>query len=149
MNRSFSSASRYIEVYKGTTTMEFQEIDSNCCEESLCGSSIRIVGFAAVPTQKARSTVKFTSLTLQKEGAMLRKIHDNFSSGNKGAAYSEKGVSLASVYSNGWTTLMVAGSWHRNWLEEILNPTTDLPQGHPLKVPYPFICLHCMWLARN
>ncbi|KAL0733725.1 hypothetical protein Bca4012_009935 [Brassica carinata] len=63
------------------------------------------------------------------EGAMLRKIHDNFSSGNKGAAYSEKVVSSEYI----WTTLMVAGSWHRNWLEEILNPTTDLPQGHPLK----------------
>ncbi|KAL0722303.1 hypothetical protein Bca4012_036902 [Brassica carinata] len=103
------------------------------------------VGFAAAPTHKARSTSKFTSLTFQKEGTMLRRIHDNFSSGNKSAAYSEKVVCSEYI----WTPLMVAGSWHRNWLEEILNPTTDLPQGHPLKVPYAFICLHCMWLAKN
>ncbi|KAG2315568.1 hypothetical protein Bca52824_018690 [Brassica carinata] len=95
------------------------------------------------------------------QGAIDIKIHEfdvarisggsNAASGNKGAAYSEKvnisvfgGVSLAPVNSNGWTSLMVAGSWHWNWLDEILNPTTDQPQGHPLEVPYLFICLPVM-----
>lgn len=75
-----------------------------------------------------------------------------------------KGASLAAVNSNGleallsvsmptnaasvfirlvilvfrWTPLMVARSWHRDWLEEVLNPTTDQPQSHPPKSPFSF-----------
>nr|BAF00241.1 hypothetical protein [Arabidopsis thaliana] len=40
--------------------------------------------------------------------------------------------------------MMVARSWHRNWLEEILNPTTEQPQLHLPNVPSPFLCLPLM-----
>ncbi|KAJ4907325.1 Uncharacterized protein Rs2_10983 [Raphanus sativus] len=33
--------------------------------------------------------------------------------------------------------------------EEILNITTDQPQGHQLKLPYPFICSPSMRLVRK
>ncbi|AED96944.1 Zinc finger RING-type [Arabidopsis thaliana x Arabidopsis arenosa] len=55
-----------------------------------------------------------------------------------------KGACLAAVNSNGWTPMMVARSWHRNWLEEILNPTTEQPQLHLPNVPSPFLCLPLM-----
>ncbi|KAH0903154.1 hypothetical protein HID58_042657 [Brassica napus] len=39
---------------------------------------------------------------------------------------------------------MVARSWHRNWLEEILNSTKDQPP----KIPYPFLCLPVMSIIK-
>ncbi|CAH2069601.1 unnamed protein product [Thlaspi arvense] len=61
----------------------------------------------------------------------------------------DKGASLAAINSNGWTPLMVARSWHRNWLEEILNPiTAQQPQSHPPKVPSPFLCLPLMSIVK-
>ncbi|KAH0906705.1 hypothetical protein HID58_038532 [Brassica napus] len=60
-----------------------------------------------------------------------------------------KGASLAAINSNGWTPLMVARSWHRDWLEETLNPTTEQqPQSHPPKVPSPFLCLPLMSIVK-
>ncbi|CAH8280032.1 unnamed protein product [Arabidopsis lyrata] len=59
-----------------------------------------------------------------------------------------KGACLAAVNSNGWTPLMVARSWHRNWLEEILNPTTEQPQLHLPNVPSPFLCLPLMSIVK-
>ncbi|KAH0901006.1 hypothetical protein HID58_040509, partial [Brassica napus] len=41
-------------------------------------------------------------------------------------------------------SLMVAGSWHRNWLENILNPTTDQLQGHLSSV-----FLVCSWRGND
>ncbi|XP_020871902.1 E3 ubiquitin-protein ligase XBAT32 [Arabidopsis lyrata subsp. lyrata] len=43
---------------------------------------------------------------------------------------------------------MVARSWHRNWLEEILNPTTEQPQLHLPNVPSPFLCLPLMSIVK-
>ncbi|KAF8083538.1 hypothetical protein N665_0767s0013 [Sinapis alba] len=104
-------------------------------------SRLKIIGFAAVPTHKARSTSEFTSLTLQRrEQCCVRYMIIS--------AQETKGVSLAAINSNGWTPLMIAGSWHRHWLEGILNPTTDQPQGHPLKVPYLSICLPVMSIIK-
>uniref|UniRef100_A0A1J3DTG0 RING-type E3 ubiquitin transferase n=1 Tax=Noccaea caerulescens TaxID=107243 RepID=A0A1J3DTG0_NOCCA len=60
----------------------------------------------------------------------------------------EKGACLAAMNSNGWTPLMVARSWHRNWLEEVLNTTTEQPQSHPPKVPSPFLCLPLMSIVK-
>ncbi|XP_010452736.1 PREDICTED: E3 ubiquitin-protein ligase XBAT32 isoform X2 [Camelina sativa] len=60
----------------------------------------------------------------------------------------DKGACLAAMNSNGWTPLMVARSWHRNWLEEILNPTTEQPQSHPPNVPSPFLCLPLMSIVK-
>ncbi|EOA13236.1 hypothetical protein CARUB_v10026263mg [Capsella rubella] len=60
----------------------------------------------------------------------------------------DKGACLAAINSNGWTPLMVARSWHRNWLDEILNPTTVQPQSHPQNVPSPFLCLPLMSIVK-
>lgn len=47
-----------------------------------------------------------------------------------------------------WTPLMVARSWHRNWLEEVLNTATEQPQSHPPKVHSPFLCLPLMSIVK-
>ncbi|WZZ31620.1 hypothetical protein YC2023_015021 [Brassica napus] len=60
----------------------------------------------------------------------------------------DKGASLAAINSNGWTPLMVARSWHRNCLEEVLNPTTEQPQSQLPKVPSPFLCLPLMSIVK-
>uniref|UniRef100_M4DV71 RING-type E3 ubiquitin transferase n=1 Tax=Brassica campestris TaxID=3711 RepID=M4DV71_BRACM len=60
----------------------------------------------------------------------------------------DKGASLAAINSNGWTPLMVARSWHRNCLEEVLNPTTEQPLSQLPKVPSPFLCLPLMSIVK-
>lgn len=57
-------------------------------------------------------------------------------------------LSSFGVFRFRWTPLMVARSWHRNWLEEILNPTTEQPQSHPSNVPSPFLCLPLMSIVK-
>ncbi|KAH0993284.1 hypothetical protein GBA52_004767 [Prunus armeniaca] len=46
-----------------------------------------------------------------------------------------KGASLNAENANGWTPLMVARSWHRDWLEEILS-TEQQVQSQILPSPY-------------
>ncbi|XP_027329963.1 probable E3 ubiquitin-protein ligase XBOS32 isoform X2 [Abrus precatorius] len=56
-----------------------------------------------------------------------------------------KGASLAAENANGWTPLMVARSWHRNWLEDILKT----PPEDPLQVlPSPYLSLPLMSIVR-
>ncbi|XP_047951713.1 probable E3 ubiquitin-protein ligase XBOS32 [Salvia hispanica] len=52
-----------------------------------------------------------------------------------------KGASLTAENMNGWTPLMVARSWHRDWLEEILS---QRPAGRPRLCPSPYLCLPLM-----
>ncbi|KAG8372470.1 hypothetical protein BUALT_Bualt12G0069500 [Buddleja alternifolia] len=49
-----------------------------------------------------------------------------------------KGSSLTTENANGWTPLMVARSWHRDWLEEVLS---QRPVDQPRLSPSPFLCL--------
>ncbi|CAL5376525.1 unnamed protein product [Camellia sinensis] len=49
-----------------------------------------------------------------------------------------KGASLSAENGNGWTPLMVARSWHRDWLEEILSTR---PEDQPQLLPSPYLCL--------
>ncbi|KAF3559194.1 hypothetical protein F2Q69_00011581 [Brassica cretica] len=63
---------------------------------------------------------------------------------NYGSVGATLGSSLCAVNFNRWTPLMVARSWHRNWLEEILNSTKDQPP----KIPYPFLCLPVMSIIK-
>ncbi|XP_030523570.1 probable E3 ubiquitin-protein ligase XBOS32 isoform X2 [Rhodamnia argentea] len=51
------------------------------------------------------------------------------------------GASLSVENINGWTPLMVARSWHRNWLEEILSTQ---PEGRTRILPSPYISLPLM-----
>ncbi|XP_020231272.1 E3 ubiquitin-protein ligase XBAT32-like [Cajanus cajan] len=56
-----------------------------------------------------------------------------------------KGANLTAENANGWTPLMVARSWHRNWLEDILKE----PPADPLQVlPSPYISLPLMSIVR-
>ncbi|XP_010539456.1 PREDICTED: E3 ubiquitin-protein ligase XBAT32 [Tarenaya hassleriana] len=59
-----------------------------------------------------------------------------------------RGTSLTAVNANGWTPLMVARSWHRNWLEQILDTIAEPPQRHPPSVSSPFICLPLMSIVK-
>ncbi|GER52652.1 ankyrin repeat-containing protein [Striga asiatica] len=52
-----------------------------------------------------------------------------------------KGASLTTENANGWTPLMVARSWHRDWLEEILS---QQPRRLPKLSPSPYLCLPLM-----
>ncbi|XP_011069845.1 probable E3 ubiquitin-protein ligase XBOS32 [Sesamum indicum] len=52
-----------------------------------------------------------------------------------------KGASLTTENANGWSPLMVARSWHRDWLEEIL---TERPESQPKLSPSPYLCLPLM-----
>ncbi|CAI9098650.1 OLC1v1035332C1 [Oldenlandia corymbosa var. corymbosa] len=52
-----------------------------------------------------------------------------------------RGASLTTTNANGWTPLMVAHSWHRDWLEEILKTQ---PEGQPQLQPSPYLCLPLM-----
>jgi E3 ubiquitin-protein ligase XBAT32/33 len=85
-------------------------------------------------------------LILYIEGAGSTALHYASCGGNTQCCQLliSKGACLAAVNSNGWTPMMVARSWHRNWLEEILNPTTEQPQLHLPNVPSPFLCLPLM-----
>ncbi|KAL2586603.1 hypothetical protein GLYMA_13G091900v4 [Glycine max] len=56
-----------------------------------------------------------------------------------------KGANLTAENANGWTPLMVARSWHRDWLEDILKT----PPADPLQVlPSPYISLPLMSIVR-
>ncbi|XP_072953224.1 probable E3 ubiquitin-protein ligase XBOS32 [Typha angustifolia] len=52
-----------------------------------------------------------------------------------------RGASLTAENSNGWTPLMVARSWHRNWLEDILSKQPESQLHTP---PSPYLCLPLM-----
>ncbi|KAL7097341.1 hypothetical protein ACP275_10G138400 [Erythranthe tilingii] len=52
-----------------------------------------------------------------------------------------KGASLTTENANGWTPLMVARSWNRDWLEDILSRR---PGGRPRLSPSPCLCLPLM-----
>ncbi|XP_020264765.1 probable E3 ubiquitin-protein ligase XBOS32 isoform X2 [Asparagus officinalis] len=56
-----------------------------------------------------------------------------------------RGASLIAQNANGWTPLMVARSWHRNWLEGILSRR---PEGRIKILPSPFISLPMMSIMR-
>ncbi|KAK7388442.1 hypothetical protein VNO78_23258 [Psophocarpus tetragonolobus] len=56
-----------------------------------------------------------------------------------------KGANMTAENANGWTPLMVARSWNRNWLEDILKT----PPEDPLQVlPSPYISLPLMSIVR-
>ncbi|XP_031387931.1 probable E3 ubiquitin-protein ligase XBOS32 isoform X2 [Punica granatum] len=55
------------------------------------------------------------------------------------------GASLSAENSNGLTPLMVARSWHRNWLEEIL---TKPPEEQGQTLPSPYISLPLMSIIK-
>jgi E3 ubiquitin-protein ligase XBAT32/33 len=52
-----------------------------------------------------------------------------------------RGASLSAQNASGWTPLMVARSWHRNSLEEILSKE---PESRIRTVPSPYLCLPLM-----
>nr|CAD1827842.1 unnamed protein product [Ananas comosus var. bracteatus] len=52
-----------------------------------------------------------------------------------------RGANLNAENSNGWTPLMVARSWHRNWLEGILSRQ---PEARILTPPSPYLSLPLM-----
>ncbi|KAM7477078.1 hypothetical protein LguiB_024321 [Lonicera macranthoides] len=56
-----------------------------------------------------------------------------------------KGASLTVENANGWTPLMVARSWHREGLDEILS---KLPEGRPMPLPSPYLCLPLMSIIK-
>ncbi|XVF47798.1 hypothetical protein PTKIN_Ptkin03bG0139700 [Pterospermum kingtungense] len=56
-----------------------------------------------------------------------------------------RGASVTATNANGWTALMVARSWHKNWLEEILSTQ---PEGLPQALPSPFLSLPLMSVVK-
>lgn len=56
-----------------------------------------------------------------------------------------RGASLNAQNANGWTPLMVARSWHRNWLEGILSRR---PGGRIKILPSPYISLPMMSIMK-
>ncbi|KAJ1433542.1 Zinc finger, RING-type [Sesbania bispinosa] len=56
-----------------------------------------------------------------------------------------KGASLTAENANGWTPVMVARSWHRNWLEDILKTP---PAAHLQVLPSPYLSLPLMSIVR-
>ncbi|XP_021895246.1 E3 ubiquitin-protein ligase XBAT32 isoform X2 [Carica papaya] len=54
-------------------------------------------------------------------------------------------ASLTAENTNGWTPLMVARSWHRNWLEEILSIQSE---GQPQILPSPYLSLPLMSIVK-
>lgn len=56
-----------------------------------------------------------------------------------------RGSSLNAENANGWTPLMVARSWHRDWLEEIL---TSEQEGQLQIIPSPYISLPLMSIMK-
>ncbi|XAR66693.1 hypothetical protein NMG60_11013006 [Bertholletia excelsa] len=56
-----------------------------------------------------------------------------------------RGASLTAENSNGWTPLMVARSWHRGWLEEVLS---NRPEQQPQLFPSPYLCLPLMSVVK-
>ncbi|XP_059637557.1 probable E3 ubiquitin-protein ligase XBOS32 [Cornus florida] len=57
----------------------------------------------------------------------------------------DRGASLTAQNANGWTPLMVARSWHRERLEEIL---TTHPEEQLQLIPSPFLCLPLMSIVK-
>lgn len=56
-----------------------------------------------------------------------------------------RGASLIVENANGWTPLMVARSWHRESLEEILSTHIE---GRPPVLPSPYLCLPLMSIVK-
>ncbi|CAN6552263.1 unnamed protein product [Malus baccata var. baccata] len=56
-----------------------------------------------------------------------------------------RGSSLNAENANGWTPLMVARSWHRDWLEEIL---TSEQEGQSQIIPSPYLSLPLMSIMK-
>ncbi|KAJ4960124.1 hypothetical protein NE237_020034 [Protea cynaroides] len=56
-----------------------------------------------------------------------------------------RGASLTAENVNGWTPLMVARSWHRDLLEQILS---ERPEGHLQIVPSPYLSLPLMSIVK-
>ncbi|XP_010928614.1 probable E3 ubiquitin-protein ligase XBOS32 isoform X2 [Elaeis guineensis] len=56
-----------------------------------------------------------------------------------------RGASLTAKNANGWTPLMVARSWHKNWLEGILSKQ---PEGRTRVLPSPYLALPLMSIVR-
>ncbi|XVE63438.1 hypothetical protein DITRI_Ditri07aG0020700 [Diplodiscus trichospermus] len=56
-----------------------------------------------------------------------------------------RGASVTATNANGWTPLMVACSWHKNWLEEILSTQ---PEGQSQVLPSPFLSLPLMSIVK-
>lgn len=56
-----------------------------------------------------------------------------------------KGACLTDENANGWTPLMVARSWHRNWLEEILSTQTEALSQF---LPSSYLCLPLMSIIK-
>ncbi|KAG1326502.1 E3 ubiquitin-protein ligase XBAT32 [Cocos nucifera] len=56
-----------------------------------------------------------------------------------------RGASITAENANGWTPLMVARSWHRNWLESILNKQ---PESRVHILPSPYLSLPLMSIMR-
>ncbi|KAL5548879.1 hypothetical protein UlMin_004110 [Ulmus minor] len=56
-----------------------------------------------------------------------------------------RGANLTAENANGWNPLMVARSWHRNCLEEILSTQ---PDDHPRIFPSPYLCVPLMSIVK-
>ncbi|KAK1269806.1 putative E3 ubiquitin-protein ligase XBOS32 [Acorus gramineus] len=56
-----------------------------------------------------------------------------------------RGASLTAQNANGWTPLMVARSWHRNWLESILSRQ---PEGRLHILPSPYLSIPLMSIMK-
>ncbi|XP_023547016.1 E3 ubiquitin-protein ligase XBAT32-like [Cucurbita pepo subsp. pepo] len=57
-----------------------------------------------------------------------------------------RGASLTAQNANGWTPLMVARSWHRDWLEEILSKEPE--EAATNLVPSPYLTLPLMSIVK-
>ncbi|KAB2069407.1 hypothetical protein ES319_A08G094000v1 [Gossypium barbadense] len=56
-----------------------------------------------------------------------------------------RGASITTTNVNGWSPLMVARSWRKSWLEEILS---SKPEGRSQALPSPFLSLPLMSIIR-
>ncbi|OMP04890.1 Zinc finger, RING-type [Corchorus olitorius] len=56
-----------------------------------------------------------------------------------------RGASITATNANGWTPLMVARSWRKNWLEGILSTQ---PEGQSQMIPSPFLSLPLMSIVK-
>ncbi|KAG4133458.1 hypothetical protein ERO13_D08G097000v2 [Gossypium hirsutum] len=56
-----------------------------------------------------------------------------------------RGASITTTNVNGWSPLMVARSWRKSWLEEILS---SQPEGQSQALPSPFLSLPLMSIIR-
>ncbi|KAF8033830.1 hypothetical protein BT93_C0175 [Corymbia citriodora subsp. variegata] len=79
--------------------------------------------------------------TLDLIGAGSTPLHYAACGGNEQCCQILIGHGATAVNSNGWTPLMIARSWHRNWLTEILR---GQPDGLLQTLPSPYISLPLM-----